>query len=788
MIGDNNSIKTTRESPSESQLVLLCLDHLRQVRRKYSAYRDDLEVSEGMDADHITLAIWALSQCFVRPTELRSGYEEEESKNKDSCDFVERAHDYGNDAFFQMEYADSSSSSSNNGDQTGLRLTEKIVIPPLKEMEEEFLYSAKPERSPDDSCISPPSLCRTNTEHGESKQDDENETINPVNWYYYDDMHHSNQHRFYSQNGLASKPLALSELVSQSVNSMNARSRGRAEDDMTKQELFTQFVDAVKQKGFFHITDKDVLQRGAKEEMTQEEKTSVRYLLSQERYQKVVSKFRSKLADKELMESEEQSNAEEEEEQSDLSQEQSYEDETHAEEETKASNDSGKSASPEDDDQRTYGDEATITGASVYDHDDGTITGGSVFEAVSFVAESTMATTAGTTMGTGKENRYSPSDRSYSSKNSKSTKSVDKRDLEDAERLKNKGNKLMQKKRYEEAKECYTSALKILPAGPTSHIYFSNRAAAYLSMRQFREAVWDSERSLALKPNYPKAHARLGLALFLLKEYKEAAEAYAVAVKLEPNNQTSAAYLEKSRKKYVAVLQRQKMNDGQSVQTKSTTKSTRSINSVESSGRKYKGQKQNNYSSSSSLRARLEALKNNKNSPDTVVSSRRYGGFDESSSVSSRQSSKQSTRRGSDPQAQADRLKGEGNKHMARKEYEKAIKSYTAALRLSPAGKSSHVYFSNRAAALCYLERYEEAELDSERSLALQPDYGKAHARLGLSRYFLCDYEGAIEAYECALHYEPNNNASKSYLNKAKAKLNKTLRSRDPPSSQVAIR
>merc|ERR1712038_2197127 len=113
--------------------------------------------------------------------------------------------------------------------------------------------------------------------------------------------------------------------------------------------------------------------------------------------------------------------------------------------------------------------------------------------------------------------------------------------------------------------------------------------------------------------------------------------------KLEPNNETSVAYLEKSRKKYVAMLQRQKMmNDGQSVQTKST----RSVSNSMDSSSKGRSQDPNKYNTSSSLRARLEALKNNKNSPDTVVSSRGRV-FDENSSVSSRQSSRKSSRRNS---------------------------------------------------------------------------------------------------------------------------------------------
>ena len=108
---------------------------------------------------------------------------------------------------------------------------------------------------------------------------------------------------------------------------------------------------------------------------------------------------------------------------------------------------------------------------------------------------------------------------------------------------------------------------------------------------------------------------------------------------------------------------------------------------------------------------------------------------------------------------------------MARREYTLALDAYTQAIQISPNGPQSHVYYSNRAAALCYLERYRDAVDDSEKSLELSPSYGKAHARLGLSRFFLQDYAGAVAAYTAALQHDPDNAASKSYLAKAKAKL-----------------
>ena len=124
---------------------------------------------------------------------------------------------------------------------------------------------------------------------------------------------------------------------------------------------------------------------------------------------------------------------------------------------------------------------------------------------------------------------------------------------------------------------------------------------------------------------------------------------------------------------------------------------------------------------------------------------------------------------------------------MASRDYLSAFDAYSRALQLCPDGKNAHVYYSNRAAALCYLERYEEAEEDSARSLTLDPTYGKAHARLGLSRFFLGDYLGAVQAYTAALEYDPNSSASRSYLAKAQARLERENRVHDENNPDGSI-
>lgn len=162
---------------------------------------------------------------------------------------------------------------------------------------------------------------------------------------------------------------------------------------------------------------------------------------------------------------------------------------------------------------------------------------------------------------------------------------------------------------------------------------------------------------------------------------------------------------------------------------------------------------------------------------------------------------------------EAERMKALGNKHMAAQvgfcihqdyinlrrfvssfslhlqEYTRAYNAYSAALQLSPVGPSSHVFLSNRSAALLSLKRYSAAATDAKRAIALAPTFGKAHARLGQAIYFLKDYEGAVAAYEDAIHYEPDNSITKTYLEKAKTKADrqKEKQARSARGEEVSV-
>jgi len=112
-----------------------------------------------------------------------------------------------------------------------------------------------------------------------------------------------------------------------------------------------------------------------------------------------------------------------------------------------------------------------------------------------------------------------------------------------------KGNDHLAKKEYELALHHYTQAIETAPNGPSSHIYYCNRAAAYCYVGEYQAAADDCLSSIQLKPDYEKAYTRLGLALFFQGEYEQAVDAYQKSLDLDPTNEAAFNYLIKAKEK-----------------------------------------------------------------------------------------------------------------------------------------------------------------------------------------------------------------------------------------------
>jgi tetratricopeptide (TPR) repeat protein len=683
--GDTDVVTEHEYLPTESQLTLFCLDYLRDLRRTYSDPQDLLD-AEGLHADWLTLAIHALGRSFSMQGPLKKTSGRGNSHEDVPVNYNQVTMPVFNDSWMDSHRVLTEASPNEQEEMmnpTGSPPEDMSNLPPLQEMTNQILLSENP--------------FVDEHEKGEKKNDSNpNGVLDSYTWYEYDDAHPSNANRFFLLNGLSGSvngrgPLLLGEVAAAGLCQLKAKARLVAEDDMIRTPLFEQFVHAVDGKGFFedpeHETPRDDPQQ-------EEERMVLQKAVYDERMGKVVSKFRSKLASK---------------------------------------------MEPPGADGDDPSQDAMTSGVTTYlaDYHHGRRMKGVVRARKQRLKDSkprAPSPAAPIVPAPSPSPDIARMDPSVAEAGSQA----------EAESLKSRGNAYMQKKEYKAALECYTQSLKLCPSGPQSHVYFSNRAAALLSMKMFDQAILDSERALSLAPTYGKAHARLGLAHFLLGDYRRAMEAYTVALKYEPDNRSSKSYLEKAAKKLAAMGQAD-------VPDTATPMSYSVVSEWEKSNiNKLGGGKSPNISNSDSFASNTEPKKDKKSKENKKKKLLGLPGVSNEA---------------------AEKHKTLGNTQMADRQYQSALESYSNALGLSPDGPQSHVYYSNRAAALCYLERYEEAVNDSEAAIALIPTYGKAYARLGLSRFFMNDFEGSIVAYKTALSHDPNNAASKSYLGKAQHKL-----------------
>lgn len=105
------------------------------------------------------------------------------------------------------------------------------------------------------------------------------------------------------------------------------------------------------------------------------------------------------------------------------------------------------------------------------------------------------------------------------------------------------------------------------------------------------------------------------------------------------------------------------------------------------------------------------------------------------------------------PTEASEKLKGQGNAAMQKKDYQTAIDFYTQALEIAPLNP---IYLSNRAAAYSAVSQHEFAKNDAELATATDPNYTKAWSRLGLAKFALGDAAGSMEAYKAGIDAEGN--------------------------------
>jgi len=113
---------------------------------------------------------------------------------------------------------------------------------------------------------------------------------------------------------------------------------------------------------------------------------------------------------------------------------------------------------------------------------------------------------------------------------------------EEGNKHKNKANDLLKDRKWAEAVEEYTTAIKFCQ----NAVFYANRAVPLGKLQRFPEAIQDCKSAIACDPTYAKAYMRLGFNYYQTKEFTKAIEAYKKALSLDPNNATIKSDLAKA--------------------------------------------------------------------------------------------------------------------------------------------------------------------------------------------------------------------------------------------------
>ncbi|XP_071571683.1 serine/threonine-protein phosphatase 5 [Temnothorax nylanderi] len=102
-----------------------------------------------------------------------------------------------------------------------------------------------------------------------------------------------------------------------------------------------------------------------------------------------------------------------------------------------------------------------------------------------------------------------------------------------AELYKEEANEYFKNQVYEKAIELYTKAIEL---NPTVAVYFGNRSISYLRTECFGYALTDASAAIKLDRNYVKGYYRRAAAYMSLGKFKQALMDYKTVVKARPND------------------------------------------------------------------------------------------------------------------------------------------------------------------------------------------------------------------------------------------------------------
>lgn len=103
----------------------------------------------------------------------------------------------------------------------------------------------------------------------------------------------------------------------------------------------------------------------------------------------------------------------------------------------------------------------------------------------------------------------------------------------------------------------------------------------------------------------------------------------------------------------------------------------------------------------------------------------------------------------------AEDLRLEGNTAFAQKKWKLAVKKYQESINIDGKSQSSAKVYSNLCAALCKLNKYDDAYEAAEKCTQVDPSWAKGFWRLGVTQELQKDFVSALTSYTRAVEIEP---------------------------------
>ncbi|KGO36431.1 Heat shock protein DnaJ, N-terminal [Penicillium expansum] len=358
---------------------------------------------------------------------------------------------------------------------------------------------------------------------------------------------------------------------------------------------------------------------------------------------------------------------------------------------------------------------------------------------------------------------------------------------DEADSFKLAGNKFFKDGNYRRAIEEYNKAIEI---NPNSSAYLSNRAAAYMSAKQFPNALEDVQRSNELDPNNPKIMHRWAK---ILTSLGRPAEALEVLSRIQPPaTATDRAAAEKMLRFVTQAEETIAQDRGLSMVIYCLDQARQGLGQGVREPRKWTllaaeaHLKLNNVNSLGKAQdIAISLLRENSQDPDAmIIRARAFYALGETEQAQKLlkmclgldPDMKQAIKLLRIVQKLA-RTKEEGNNAFKAKDYRRAIELWAQALEVDPSNKDMNAkILGNRAQAYINLKEYDSAIQDCTEALRLDPGYikamkcrAKAHGKAG-------NWEEAVRDYKSVAENNPSESGIAEEIREAEFELKKSQR------------